>query len=116
MLHGLGFIALGFVASYIPWGTKNEQKIIDRLISSSDLILGATMVVLTVLIALSLVFIGLQGNWIDLGNIGSYIARGLPLLVWFALIIVQLQGWMMLNGIASKCELESLDLFYLQPA
>jgi len=110
-LTALAFFGFCLILAFIPWGMKNEQKIIDELISSSSVISGAAMVVLTVLIAL--IAIPVRGDWIHLGNIGSYIARGAPLLAWFTLTIVQLQGWMMLQGIASKWEIESLGSFLL---
>jgi hypothetical protein len=110
-LTALALLGLCLVLAFIPWGMRNEQKIIDGLISSSRLISGAAMVVLIVLIAL--IVIAARGDWIHLGNIGSYITRGAPLLAWFALTIVQLQSWLMLQGIASKWDVESLVSFLL---
>jgi hypothetical protein len=110
-LMALALLGLCLVLVFIPWGMKNEQKIINRLISSSRVISSAGMVVLTVLIAL--IVIAVRGDWPHLGNIGSYIARGAPLLVWFALSIVQLQVWLMLQSIASKWDVESLVSFLL---
>jgi len=63
---------------FIPWGMKNEQKIIDRLISSSRIISGAAMVVLAVLIAL--IVISMRGDWIILAILALHRTR--PHLCW----------------------------------
>jgi hypothetical protein len=112
----LGLAALAFVGfcstlAFISWGLKSEQKIIDRLMSSSKIISSTAMIMLIIFIELMVIVA--REDWIHLGNIGSYIARGAPLLAWFALIILQLQGWMILRGMASKWEIESLASFLL---
>jgi len=110
-MAALAFLGFCLALAFIPWGLKNEQKIIDKLTSSNKIISGAAIILLIIFIAL--IWIAIRGNCIHLGNIGSYIARGAPLLVWFALTIMQLQIWMMLQGISSKWEIESLVSFLL---
>ncbi|MCJ7435504.1 MAG: hypothetical protein MUO77_18635, partial [Anaerolineales bacterium] len=110
-MAALTFLGLCLNLALIPWGLKNEQKIINRLIASSKMISSAAMIMLVIFIALIVIVV--RDDWNHLGNIGSYIARGAPLLVWFALLIVQLQVWMMLQGIASKWEIELLASFLL---
>ncbi|MCJ7434548.1 MAG: hypothetical protein MUO77_13770, partial [Anaerolineales bacterium] len=88
-MAALVFLGLCLILAFIPWEMKNEQKIIDRLTSSNKMISSAAMIMLIIFIALMV--IAVRDDWNHLGNIGSYIARGAPLLVWFALLIVQLQ-------------------------
>ena len=110
-LAALAFLLFCLVLAFAAWGLKNGQKIVDGFVSSDRFISGAAMAAAIVFIVL--VMIALPGNWAHLGNIGSYIERGAPLLAWLALAIVQLQVWMMIRGIASQWERESLVSFLL---
>ena len=113
----LGMIAVAFalacVSSAIALWLTRKQGIANNfeswLAQQHEIILRFALFVL--IFTFGLIFIALRGDWILLGNIGSYIQRGLPLLIWFALFILQFQTWMTLNGFSRASQWDKKELF-----
>jgi hypothetical protein len=107
----LGLAALVFLVLRMR---GHEDKVVEPIASSRDFILSLAIVLL--LASAGIALIALQGNWLRFGNVGGYLQRGWPLALWVVLMILQLQGWMLLNGIHAKWKGESLISFTLTAA
>lgn len=110
-LIALTLLCLGALAFFMLRARGREERIAEGLASWKDFILRLAIIAVIALVGVLL--IALRGNWIRFGNIGGYLQRGWPLALWFVLMILQLQGWMMLNNIHARWDAESLISFAL---